>query len=279
MLANYDVAILAENDLSAGQVSTLTDWVQGGGNLIAMRPDPQLSGLLGLNDASGTLSNAYLKVDTSTGPGAGIVDQTIQFHGTADRYTTSGAQTIASLYSDANTATPNPAVTMRSVGPNGGQAAAFSYDLARSVIYTRQGNPAWSGDERDGSAPIRSDDLFFGGQAGRPPARLGRPQQGRDPAGRRAAAAARQPDRADERRPQAAAAVLVPAARREGGGGDDRGRSRKRRHRRALRRVRRAGAQRLLGRRLAVRAGHLLHLPRHPGAQRLRGGRLPSRRL
>ncbi len=111
MLADYDVAILAENDLSAGQVSTLTDWVQGGGNLIAMRPDPQLAGLLGLNDASGTLADAYLKVDTTTGPGAGIVDQTIQFHGSADRYTPSGAQTIASLYSDANTATPNPAVT------------------------------------------------------------------------------------------------------------------------------------------------------------------------
>ena len=25
------------------------------------------------------------------------------------------------------------------------------YDLARSVIYTRQGNPAWAGQERDGS--------------------------------------------------------------------------------------------------------------------------------
>ncbi len=37
--------------------------------------------------AGGTLANAYLQVDTSTGPGAGIVDQTIQFHGTADRYT------------------------------------------------------------------------------------------------------------------------------------------------------------------------------------------------
>ncbi len=108
MLADYDVAILAENDLSAGQVSTLTDWVQGGGNLIAMRPDPQLSGLLGLNDASGTLSNAYLKVDTSTGPGAGIVDQTIQFHGTADRYTTSGAQPIASLYSSRQRRHPQP---------------------------------------------------------------------------------------------------------------------------------------------------------------------------
>src|SRR6185295_6241509 len=43
------------------------------------------------------------------------------------------------------------------------QAAAFAYDLARSVVYTRQVNPAWSGQDRDGQAPVRSDDLFFGG--------------------------------------------------------------------------------------------------------------------
>ena len=59
---------------------------------------------------------------------------------------------------------------MRSVGSNGGHAAAFTYDLARSIVYTRQGNPAWSGDERDsgvgGSQLIRSDDLFFGAKAG-----------------------------------------------------------------------------------------------------------------
>ena len=55
---------------------------------------------------------------------------------------------------------------MRSVGPNGGQAAAFTYDLAKSVVYTRQGNPAWAGEDRDGISPIRSDDLFFGAKQG-----------------------------------------------------------------------------------------------------------------
>ena len=30
-----------------------TTWVNGGGNLIAMRPDKQLAGLLGLTDAGG----------------------------------------------------------------------------------------------------------------------------------------------------------------------------------------------------------------------------------
>jgi Purple acid Phosphatase, N-terminal domain len=52
---------------------------------------------------------------------------------------------------------------MRDVGSNGGGAAMFAYDLARSVVYTRQGNPAWAGQNRDGLTPNRSNDMFFGG--------------------------------------------------------------------------------------------------------------------
>ena len=130
----------------------LSDWVNAGGNLIAMRPDSQLASLLGLTSAGSTLSEAYLLVNTAAAPGQGIVNQTIQFHGTADRYTLNGATAIATLYSNATTATTNPAVTIRSVGSSGGQAAAFTYDLAKSIVYTRQGNPAWKGINGDGSS-------------------------------------------------------------------------------------------------------------------------------
>ena len=57
-----------------------------------------------------------------------------------------------------------PAATLRSVGSAGGQAAAFTYDLPQSVVLTRQGNPAWAGQERDFANPppetdsLRSDD-------------------------------------------------------------------------------------------------------------------------
>ena len=84
----HDVAILGDGALSPAQAQMLSDWVQAGGNLIASRPDPQLAGLLGLTPAGSPLSNEYLKVDTASGPGAGIVGQTIQYHGAADRYTT-----------------------------------------------------------------------------------------------------------------------------------------------------------------------------------------------
>ena len=167
-LAGHTTVVLAKSTLAAADVTTLTTWVQAGGNLIAMRPDKQLAGLLGLTDAGGTLTNGYLKVDPTSAAGAGIDAETLQFHDTADRYTLNGASAVATLYSNATAATSNPAVTLRDVGTGGGQAAAFTFDLARSVVYTRQGNPAWAGQKRDGQPPlsIRPDDLFFGAKAG-----------------------------------------------------------------------------------------------------------------
>ena len=167
-LTGKTTVILAKSALADAEVTALTNWVQGGGNLIAMRPDKKLAGLLGLTDAGGTLANGYLKVDQGSAAGAGIDGQTLQYHDAADRYALNGASAVASLYSNATTATTNPAVSLRSVGTSGGQAAAFTFDLARSVIYTRQGNPAWAGDKRDGLEPlsIRPNDLFYGAKTG-----------------------------------------------------------------------------------------------------------------
>lgn len=111
-LAQYDVAILGETPLTSAQVTMLSDWVTAGGNLIAMRPDKQLASLLGITDASSVHSDFYLPVDTAQEPGVSIIDQTIQYHGPADS---------------------NPAATLHSMGTNGGQVAAFSFDLARSI--------------------------------------------------------------------------------------------------------------------------------------------------
>jgi Domain of unknown function (DUF4082)/Bacterial Ig-like domain/Bacterial Ig domain/SdrD B-like domain len=167
-LTAYDVVILAPATLTAAQVTMFTNWVNGGGNLIAMKPDSQLNSLLGLTATGSGLSNAYLAVDTSTAAGNGIVGSPMQFHGAANTYTLSGASKIATLYSNFTTATSNPAVTLHAVGTSGGDAAAFAYDLATSVVYTRQGDPAWAAQERDGLPPIRSDDKFFGAAASDP---------------------------------------------------------------------------------------------------------------
>ena len=53
MLAGKEVVMLGSQALSDAQVSLLTNWVQGGGNLVAMRPDKKLAGLLGLTRRGG----------------------------------------------------------------------------------------------------------------------------------------------------------------------------------------------------------------------------------
>lgn len=162
-LSGYDVVVLGHVTLTPRQVNTVTAWVNEGGNLIVMRPDRQLAPLLGIRSAGSTLSNGYLRVDTSAAPGKGIVSETMQFHAAADLYALDGASSIAMLYSNRSNATPYPAVTMRRGIGRGGSAAAFTYDLARSVVYTRQGNPDWAKQARIGEGgPIRAVDMFYG---------------------------------------------------------------------------------------------------------------------
>ena len=60
-----------------------TNWVNGGGNLIAMHPDQQLAGLLGLVAPASTLSNAYVLMSTADRAGrrAGGADDPVSRSG------------------------------------------------------------------------------------------------------------------------------------------------------------------------------------------------------
>ncbi len=122
--------------LDAAQVALLADWVSAGGKLIAMRPDADLAALLGLGSSAARLSDAYLRIDTAAGPGAGLVAETIQFHGTADLLPLAGA----TCTSPRSTRMPPHATAYPGrdpcapVGAPAVEAAAFTYDLARSVV-------------------------------------------------------------------------------------------------------------------------------------------------
>jgi hypothetical protein len=169
-LQEHDIALLGEVPLSERQIRILSRWVDAGGNLISMRPDYRLAIAFGLTPVDTApeqrpLHDAYLAINSNTSEGAGLIKQPIQFHGPADRYLLHGIP-LAMFYKDAKTATRFPAVCLLKFGR--GNVALFSYDLAKSVVYTRQGNPLWSGQERDGIPPVRSDDLFYGASVSDP---------------------------------------------------------------------------------------------------------------
>lgn len=160
LLSRFPVAILAEGPLDAGQVQLLQGYVSEGGHLVAMRPDAQLASLLGVERVAGAISEGYMLVDVGKPVGRGIAAETLQFHGEADNYRLAGAEAIAWLYENANTPAALPAVTLRRYGR--GTAVMWAFDLARSVAYTRQGNPKQVKQDRDGLDDLAAVDMFVG---------------------------------------------------------------------------------------------------------------------
>jgi hypothetical protein len=153
-LASASLVVLADTPLTAGQASLLTTYVTSGGRLVAMRPDPQVAGVFGITAAAGTTVNGYTLIDQS-GPGAGLQAMTLPYKGEARHYTLAGATTVAALYDTRTTASGFPAVVRHN------RTAAWSFDLARSTAYVRQGDPAFAGVERDGKPLLRTTDVFF----------------------------------------------------------------------------------------------------------------------
>ncbi len=160
-LNNFDVVILTETKLSSTQTDLLRNYVDGGGNLIAFRPDKQLAPVCGISDKASTIAAGYIKIEQGNDIGKGLVSDTLQFHGEADEYDLKGAHVIATLYKDANTSADKPAVVSNEFGQ--GHAVAFTYNLPKSIAFTRQGNPQYAGLEKDGIKGIRAADMFTDG--------------------------------------------------------------------------------------------------------------------
>lgn len=153
--------LIVSGALDPSAATQIKKWVEGGGKLIAIRPTGALADLAGVTAREGSSSDdGDLIIDGSQLPGKGLVAEPIRFHGLSDTLSLrDGTKALASLSVGSGR---SPALTIKSVGDKGGEVVAFAFDLAQSVVFTRQGNPEWAGQDRDGMAPIRSNDLFFG---------------------------------------------------------------------------------------------------------------------
>lgn len=160
-LNQFDIVILSETSVTDAEQKMFSDYVQNGGNLIAFRPDKKLSGLFGIADAHAEVNEGYIAVDANTKAGSGIITETLQFHGAADRYKLDGGHLIAALCTNAESRTESPAVVGNDHG--NGHAIAFLYNLPKSIVLTRQGNYRDAGQEKDGILGIRAMDLFTNG--------------------------------------------------------------------------------------------------------------------
>ncbi len=141
------VIILGATPTTADGRAWLRQFVNAGGGVIGIRPDPALADLFGVTYAgSARLDDALYPLSTLAIAGP------LQLHTLYDRVTLRGAEALAVSSSG------DPLVTMHRFGQ--GMAALWTFDLARAVALIRQGNPAWADQERDLMAGIRASDMF-----------------------------------------------------------------------------------------------------------------------
>ncbi|MEP6947633.1 MAG: hypothetical protein ABI863_00100, partial [Ginsengibacter sp.] len=157
----FDIIILTEVALTDQQAEIFDAYVKEGGNLIAFRPGKKMAPVFGMKDNGGTVSDGYISIDNLSAIGKGLIGETLQLHGTADMYQLDGGKKIASLYTRTGLATGYPAVVMNDYGH--GHAIAFMYNLPKSIVYTRQGNYLFAGQEKDSINGIRAMDMFTDG--------------------------------------------------------------------------------------------------------------------
>ena len=283
LLAGFDVVVLGDTPLSAAQVTALTGWVNGGGNLVAMRPDKQLAGLLRA-DRCGHDARQRLPPGRHERHVAGRRHRrehdavprrrrpllAERRHGGGD----------ALLDRDHGDDEPGRDAPIGRIERRPGGGVHLRSRTLRRLHAPGQPGVGEPGARRRGRHP-----------AGRPLLRrarrrraagLARHEQDRDPAGRRAAAPAAQPDHDHGPRQDASPALLVPAARREGSGRHERRRpladAGPGRHGQSLRPLQGAEPGRVRRVRVGVRALELLHLPERDADERA-GGELPVRGL
>lgn len=152
------VVIVPPGEVSAVQAELLVEYVTAGGGLIVVQPGPALAPLCGLAADAGVTADGYLCVQ-SGGPGVeGIDTGALQFHAPLRHYELLEAEAIAVVCSREAVATPTPAVTWQRIAE--GAVVTWCYDLAQSVVLTRQGPPTRADNESDGVDGVRAVDMF-----------------------------------------------------------------------------------------------------------------------
>lgn len=168
-LSAFRVAILPETTVTAAQVESLTAWVRNGGTLFVMRPTDELAALAGVSPRSGTLEHGKFKVNS---PRWTTIDLALQYHGTADlRVPLSGTEVVATLARRDGALLGAPAITVRhGIAPGNGTVVSFMFDLGRSVVLTRQGDPQRVGKPRQLDSYMSRSGEFFAGREADPEA-------------------------------------------------------------------------------------------------------------
>ena len=160
-LEQFDLVILAESKIGPRKLTMIRKYIKNGGKLISVHPVPELAELFGILSRGRSITDGFIRIDTTMKQGLGLSSRLLQFHGKTDCYTLQGAVSLANMVTDKKSGESFPAVVTNTYMK--GNTVAFLYNLPQNIVFTRQGNPLHAGLEKDGIPGLRGMDLFTDG--------------------------------------------------------------------------------------------------------------------
>lgn len=164
LLTAYPTVILTHVEPSEETQRQLLDFLQQGGDLIALRPPESLAEALGLTPAGRDLVDRYIAFNSLCAINSGVDLPPLQFHGKAELYNWSRepSNVLAHFAAFPDYITAHPAITVGTLGQ--GRWAVFAYDLAESTVLFHQGRREQSSTgslpDADGDRMYKPNDLF-----------------------------------------------------------------------------------------------------------------------
>jgi hypothetical protein len=157
-LGQYGVVVLTACGATPGLEALLAAYVEGGGRLVLLRPDPALAKLAGVQPLHRVARGAGLLLNTAAGPGSGFPYDPLQIVGPLDLYRTTEAEALARVVTTPWSVEQHPAIVARTLGQ--GRIVAFLYDVGYTVARLRQGDPALADSDADGLPGVRPSDAL-----------------------------------------------------------------------------------------------------------------------
>jgi hypothetical protein len=160
-LQQFDLVVLADQKSDRRTTDIICHYAGKGGNIIAIDPVDELSDLFGLGGDNGKGDGVFFAIDTASETGNSLTGKPIQLHVPYQEYSPGNGKAVAWFCNKLSGRNNFPAVVKHNYGA--GRTAAFLYNLPENIVLTRQGNPIFAGEEKDGIPGLRAMDLFTDG--------------------------------------------------------------------------------------------------------------------
>ena len=153
--------ILTESRLNGHQLKEIPEWVKRGGLLVGLRPDPRLAEVFGVRYRFEGFETGYMRTNPQSRLGRQTETEALQLHTRPDLYDLQGAEAAFYVLRTPEASPKFPAITTHRLGK--GRAVLSTYNLAKNIVWTRQGDPNEVDKENDfHRGALRASDLFIG---------------------------------------------------------------------------------------------------------------------